>query len=150
MWGELDYKTRWCNEIALFEHHFIFKNNNPIKLYFIKTMINLYKVNDNLKQKSIYKTLIKVKSNFTQNLKVKSEKKKSIIKLETISKIPLMDNLTAININKASYKFLRKTVYGFQYLNFEKTVNISVFKINNEVDSYIIQGPKSQIKVIII
>ena len=81
---------------------------------------------------------------------MKSEKKKSIIKLETISKIPLMDNLTAININKASYKFLRKTVYGFQYLNFEKTVNISVFKINNEVDSYIIQGPKSQIKVIII
>lgn len=149
MWGELDYKTRWCNEISLFEHHFIFKNNNPLKMIFTKTMINLYKISDYVKQKNIYKTLIKVKSNFTQNLKAKPEKKKSIIKLETIPKMPLIDTITAININTASYKFLRKTLYDFQYLNFENSTNIKIFKINNEVDSYIIKGAKSQTKVLI-
>ena len=149
MWGELDYKTRWCNEISIFEHHFIFKNSNPLKLLFVKTMINLYKVNDNLKQKSIYKSLIRAKSNILQYFKAKSVKKKPVIKLETIAKMPLIDTMTAININTAFYKFLRKTVYNFQYLNFENTANINVFKINNEIDSYIIQGAKSQIKVLI-
>jgi len=150
MWGELVYKTRWSNEISIFEHHFIFKNNNPIKLLFVKTMINLYKISDNVKQKSIYKWIIKAKSNFIQKEKGKLEKKDSVIKFEPISKMPLIDTITAININKASYKFLRKTVYDFQYIHFENTANIKVFKINEDVNSYIIQGAKDQIKVLII
>ncbi len=150
MWGDLVYKTRWSNEISIFEHHFIFKNNNPIKLLFVKTMINLYKISDNVKQKSIYKWIIKAKSNFTQKEKGKLEKKDSVIKFETISKMPLIDTITAININKASYKFLRKTVYDFQYIHFENTANIKVFKINEDVNSYIIQGARDQIKVLII
>jgi hypothetical protein len=149
MWGKLDYKVRWCNEISLFEHHFIFKNNNPIKLLFVKIMINLYKISDYVKQKYFFKWLIKTKLNFTLNPKSQIEKKESVITLETISKMPLNDDITSININNASYKFLRKTVYDFQYLNFENTANINVFKINNEVDSYIVQGAKSQIKVLI-
>ncbi|MGK0254561.1 MAG: hypothetical protein ACI9OE_002063 [Mariniflexile sp.] len=149
MWGKLDYKVRWCNEISLFEHHFIFKNNNPLKLLFVKMMINLYSISDYVKQKCFFKWLIKTKLNFTLNPKSQIEKKESVITLETISKMPLNDDITSININNASYKFLRKTVYDFQYLNFENTANINVFKINIEVDSYIVQGAKSQIKVLI-
>ena len=150
MWGELVYKTRWSNEISIFEHHFIFKNDNPLKSLFVKILINLYKISDHVKQKSIYKSLVKAKSNFTQNIKGKSEKKDSVIKLETISKMPLKDAITVININNEYYKFLRKTVYDFQYINFENTANIKVFKINSATNSYIIQGTKSQIKVSII
>ncbi|MDC1365136.1 GNAT family N-acetyltransferase [Algibacter sp.] len=150
MWGELDYKIRWCNEISIFEHHFIFKNDNPLKSLFVKILINLYKISDHIKQKSIYKSLVKAKSNFTQNRKGKSEKKDSVIKFETISKMPLKDAITVININNESYKSLRKTVYDFQYIHFENTANIKVFKINSATNSYIIQGTKSQIKVSII
>ena len=150
MWGELVYKTRWSNEISIFEHHFIFKDDNPLKLLFVKTIINLYKISDYVKQKSIYKSLVKAKSNFTQKGKGKSKKKESIITFETISKMPLINSITAININNTSYKFLRKAVYDFQYIHFENTANINVYKINNDFDSYIIQGTKSQIKVSII
>ena len=150
MWGELAYKTRWSNEISIFEHHFIFKNDNPLKSLFVKILINLYKISDHIKQKSIYKSLVKAKSNFTQNRKGKSEKKDSVIKFETISKMPLKDAITVININNESYKSLRKTVYDFQYIHFENTANIKVFKINSATNSYIIQGTKSQIKVSII
>ena len=64
--------------------------------------------------------------------------------------MPLKDAITVININNEYYKFLRKTVYDFQYINFENTANIKVFKINSTTNSYIIQGTKSQIKVSII
>ena len=64
--------------------------------------------------------------------------------------MPLINTITAININNTSYKFLRKAVYDFQYIHFENTANINVFKINSATNSYIIQGAKSQIKVSII
>lgn len=150
MWGEPLYKTRWSNEISIYEHHFIYKNNHLLKTPFVKLMIGLYQINDVLNQKHFYKSIIKSKTNFIKNLKSKVEKKKPVITFENIAKMPLIDDITAININNESYKFLRKTVYDFQYLNFEKTANIKVFKINNHINSYIIQGAKSQTKVLVI
>lgn len=150
MWGEPLYKTRWSNEIRSYEHHFIYNNNHLLKTPFVKLMIGLYQINDVLIQKRFYKSIIKVKTNFIKNLKTKLEKKKPVNTFENITKMPLIDDITAININNESYKFLRKTVYDFQYLNFENTININVFKMNNHINSYIIQGTKSQIKVLVI
>ena len=150
MWGELVYKTRWCNEISLFEHHFIFKNDNPLKLLFVKTMINLYMISDHVKQKNIYKGFIKAKLKFTLKPKRKLKVKESVIAFENIAKMPSIDDITEININNESYKFLRKTVYDFQYLNFENSTTILVYKINNKSDLYIIKGEKQQSKIRII
>jgi hypothetical protein len=150
MWGELPYKIRWCNEISFYEHHFIFKDDNPVKSLFVKILINLYMISDYVKQKRFYKWIIKTKSNIAKNLKGESVKKEPLIKFETISKMPLKDTISAININNESYKFLRKTVYDFQYIHSDNTANIKVFKINSAIDSYIVQGTKSQIKVSII
>ena len=149
MWGELLYKTHWSNEISKYEHHFIYKNNHPLKTPFVNLMIRLYKINDVLNQKRFYKSIIKAKT-YLHKLKSKEEKKEPVIKFENIIKMPLIDDINAININNESYKFLRKTVYDFQYLNFENTANIKVFKMNNHINSYIIQGTKSQIKVLVI
>ena len=157
MWGELDYKIRWSNEISVFEHHFIFKNNHPLKTPFVNLMIRFYKIKDVLSQtrfykssqKRFYKSIIKAKTFSINNLKSKDEKKEPVITVEDITKMPLIDTITAININDESYKFLRKSVYDFQYIHFENTTNIKVFKINSDTNSYLIQGAKSQIKVFI-
>ena len=61
--------------------------------------------------------------------------------------IPLEENKTIIDINTEEYAFLRKPVYDFQYINFESSSSITVYKLENNNDSYVIVGIKKKQKV---
>lgn len=140
MWGELIYKKRWSNSITIYEHHFIYKNSNPLKTPLIKFIIQLYKWHDNLKAKSLYKA---IKNRFTRP---KIEPENKFIKTVKIKNTPSPNHIIKINIEKEIYRFLRKTIYDFQYLNFEETKNIEVFKLLKTKNIYIIKGTKEKLK----
>ena len=115
MWDELIYKKRWSNSITIYDHHFIYKNNNPLKTPFVKFIIQLYKWHDNLKTKNLYKT---IKNRITRP---KIEPESKFINIEKIKNTPSPNHLIKINIEEDRYQFLRKTIYDFQYLNFEES-----------------------------
>ncbi len=149
MWGELPHKILWCNDIRQLEHHFIYKNNHLLKTPYVRLLIRLYHLKDALKQRKITKSLLKLRKLFKNNIQSIPKKKASVFKLESIENMPLSETITKININSEPYAFIRKPVYDFQYLNFDRTDNVSVYKINNLVNSYIIKGVKSQIKILV-
>ena len=149
MWGELPHKILWCNDIRQYEHHFIYKNNHILKTPYVRLLIKLYHVKDTLKQRKITKSILKLRKSIKNNIQSIPKKKASVFKLEAIENMPLIETITKININSEPYAFIRKPVYDFQYLNFDISDNVSVFKINNIENSYIIKGVKSQIKILV-
>ncbi len=144
MWDELLYKKRWSNTTTIYEHHFIYKKNNPLKKPIVLLMIGLYKLNDSFKTTSFYKSFI----NFKKSLFNKNAKKPTqlIITIKPITEVPKMDSLKKIDIENKNYLSIRKTVYDFQYLNFEASKNIEVFQLKNSKNNYIIKSNKAQIK----
>ena len=148
MWGEVPHKILWCNDIRSYEHHIIYKNNHILKTPYVRILIIVYHAKDYLKQRKITKSLLKLRKSFKNNIQSKPKKKESDFKFEAIENMPLGETITKISINREPYAFLRKTVYDFQYLNFDITDNVRVYKINNLVNSYIIKGAKSQIKIL--
>jgi len=149
MWGELIYKTRWCNVISEYEHYFIYKNNHRLKKPFVRLMIKLYKINDFLKQKNIHQFPYKLRVAFSKKNQSMHTEKEYAFKIVNIVKMPLNDIIVKIDINSEEYAFLRKPTYDFQYLNFEASDTISVFKMNNECNSYIIKGKKREQKILV-
>lgn len=144
MWGELDYKIRWCNKVIQYEHHFLYDKKRFLNKYIVIALIKLYKIKDFLLKKKVYIFLDHIKNFVNKN----SQSENIQFKKEVLIKIPLKDNLTELDINLKEYAFLRKPTFDFQYLNFEYTDNIRLFKINNEKNSYIIQGKSSIEKII--
>lgn len=149
MWGELPHKILWSNDIRQYEHHIIYKNNHFLKTPFVKLLITLYHLKDYLKQRRIIKSLLKLKKSFKNTIQSKRKTKELVFKLETIEKMPISETINEIDINSEPYAILRKQVYDFQYLNFDISDNVSVYKINNLVNSYIIKGFKSQAKILV-
>ena len=52
-----------------------------------------------------------------------------------------------INFNNEAFKYIKKPVYDFLYINTENINDISVYKVNKEVYTYIIKGKKNKIKI---
>jgi len=139
MWGELDYKNKWSNSIEIYKHQFIYKNTF-VNWFLVFVFIRFYKINDWLRSKKIYK---KIKAKI-----INAEKQtpnKITIRTEELPTNLSVNSLQNISITDDNYSFIRKIVYDFQYLNFEKTADTNVYKISNE--SYLISGIKKQLKV---
>jgi hypothetical protein len=109
-----------------------------------------YKIKDSMKQKNILELFDKMKRYHLKSFQYITEKRKIAYKIDRFSKMPSKDNITKIDITSDQYAFLRKPVYDFQYLNFEPSANVMVFKDNIDDNSYLIKGIKSHIKVLVI
>jgi len=120
-----------------------------LKKAFIRLMIKLYKINDFLKQKRISQFPYKLRVAFSKKNQSMQTKKEYAYKIENIAIMPCYDSITKININCDEYAFLRKPTYDFQYLNFEASDTIHVFKMNNDSNSYIIKGEKQQQNILV-
>jgi hypothetical protein len=149
MWGELEYKLRWANEIKKYDHHFIYQDNKRFKTVFVRIIIQLYRINDFLKKRDIYKLFHKIRVKFSKMIPLKLAEKELVLRVETLLELPLNDSITKINVHSEEYSFLKKPVYDFQYLNSETGATINVFKMTNNKNSYIIKGKQQQIKIIV-
>ena len=139
MWGKMKYKTRWSNKSELYKHDFIYRKT-PINKPIILLLICLYKFHDALKTNKLY-TSIQEKLIGSEHVKPENV----IVRTEELqNKIPV--NLyEKISVKNDLYSFLRKTIFDFQYLNFEKTSDTNVYKIDDK--SYLISGINKQLKI---
>jgi len=149
MWGKVPHKELWCNSISKYEHHLIYLNNQILQIAYVKLLVILYKIKDSSMLSKISKSYKNIKKYFALGFSKSSTIKELNYKIVSILEKPLKDNLTKINMHSSDFEFLRKPVYDFQYLNSETSDNVHVFKENTNDNSYLIVGPKSQIKVFI-
>lgn len=147
--GELEYKKRWCNYNYQLETH-IYYNKNSMKAYTIANCELLI-----IKVKNVLKTVInstlysKLK---TSILTIKKSKKPTDITEYTSEKITDLkhynNNLKGIdNEIDTHFKHINKPICDFIYATREHVNNISVFKILNEKNSFIIKGLDSILKI---
>ena len=148
MWGgTIANKKLWCNDIRKYEHQFIYKKNQILKAFYANLLIQLYKIKDWMGKNTT--SVKKIKRSFVHDYLYKTEKMEINYKVERLLKLPINNNITKIKFKSDQYAFLRKPVYDFQYLNFESSSNLDVFKDNINDDIYFVKGTKSQIKVLI-
>ncbi|GGK28933.1 hypothetical protein GCM10007962_23950 [Yeosuana aromativorans] len=144
MWGELEYKNRWCNKKIKYEHHITYNKKSLTSKLLVIIILKLYSIKDFFKRKDSLKFF----DNLKYFIKNKTKNENILYTNETLTEIPDKENLTKLNLNLEAYSYLRKPAYDFQYLNFESSENLKVFKINNEKNAFIINGQASCEKII--
>lgn len=144
--GNLDYKHTWCNSKYIFEHHVLY---NYKKLYIHLAAFAIFQV---LRLKALlkkgkvdllyHKIRDRVKGKHMQKQKVKEKR----MVFEDVSRESVHEEtISPIDINQDKFAFLRKAIYDFQYLNFELSENIKVYKLLDDPNRFMIQGQKKAV-----
>lgn len=142
-YGDLDYKKRWSNQIYNFKFQLLYNRNKVNELILVSFFYFLYSIKEILKKNNLYEKWLKYYSNLKRKKKNNHQKGKQFFELANMAKVNLTEDKTQIDINTQEYQFLRKPVYDFQYVNFETTNNIKVYKLSDNVkNSYIITNNK--------
>src|SRR5690606_5731264 len=145
--GYLEYKKRWCNYQYDLETHIFYKKTSIIAraLAFKETNEILLK---NIAKDLLNSTTIKRIKNFYKT-KINT---KILFPNYNIEKIePFTNTLALIKIDlkkNHEFDFINQHVYNFIYTYKEHFDSVSVYKIPNETESFIVKGKDNSIKVI--
>lgn len=144
--GEYEYKKKWCNHHYLLETHIVSSKDSLIAnfiavlcKYVIQLKNSLKRINFHLvykKAKNILKKSKDVKPLFQIDYKFE--------KLE--SKLNEIKGAEKVNFQDPIYTNLKKVIYDFLYLYKEHFDNITLYTINDDLNSYIIQGENCLVK----
>lgn len=132
--GNLDYKRQWCNKVYTFENQILYYKKSLPNIIIGNIIIIYYKLKVRIGKHN------KLETNFNtteKNAGLKNEPLSFDVALENTIK---SDIHTEINIEDKAYAFLRKPVYDFLYLNFESKNNITIFKVMNKPNTFLIKG----------
>lgn len=142
--GNLDYKRQWCNKVYTFENQILYYKKSLLNIIIGNIIIICYK----LKVRIGKQDKLETNSNTTEiNSDLKNEPLSfDYVALENFIKSNIHSE---INIEDEAYAFLRKPVYDFLYLNFEFKNNITIFKVINEPNVFLIKGKNKASKIVI-
>lgn len=136
--GIFSYKIQWCNVQYKFINHIVFNKKSIILSLVGMIMALFYKLKVFLdKKKIIIDNAEKNLDNSNNNQIFDVISEFEIIKTDNIN---INSELTKINIEENEYSFLRKFVFDILYLNFENKNKVVVYKVNNELNSFILKG----------
>lgn len=147
-YGDLAYKRTWCNKVYTFEQHIIYNEQYLNQKIWALTITMLLQLKWFLEKKGILNLYHKLRLLFKRKATKKSIYKEPIFEVEDISHTPLNTISTSkINVADDIYASIRKPIYNFQYLNFEVSNDITVYKMNDHPNSYIISGKRKKEKI---
>lgn len=148
--GDFYYKERFRNKVYTYQKHLIYDSKNiPILMmsnYIAFKLRLFYKLLPVLKKWNINK-LYRV---YVYN------KKKGVFKEYTNGYTVEIDDSLEFNLPKdselilfenAKYSFLKKTFMDFLFINFEYIKDVSIYKSQNEVDSFFFIGKNGKQKI---
>ncbi|MGB5357077.1 MAG: GNAT family N-acetyltransferase [Eudoraea sp.] len=140
-YGNLDYKHKWCNSKYIFEHHVIY-NKRKVHIQFKAFIIAwILRLKAFLKKRKIDLFYHKIVGKQKRSINKKGTFKEINFTSKEITKQTFNDLSTSqIDINCDDFAFLRKTVYDLQYLNFEFTADIKVYKLNTNPNEFVVLG----------
>lgn len=145
--GDLDYKRRWCNVVYDFEHHVFYHKNNLRKKIVAHAITKYYLLKEFLKKKGVHLLYHKIKGTYGKEQNSGSRSEDPIFEMADVPKDFVVHDMPKIDITVEEYGFLRKPVYDFQYTNFERTREVSVFKMAGVDNQYIIIGKRKKQKL---
>lgn len=140
--GDLDYKREWCNHIYNFQHQIIYAKKSLKAALFA-----------NIEYAKVYLKEIVYKIGYVRYKKYKSRKKTATLvtrpqyQLSTIEQLQYNQKHPSVNYNHKDYLFLRNIVFDFLYTATENVSDVSVVKLSEEKDDYLILGKSKMQKV---
>ncbi|MFI1743913.1 GNAT family N-acetyltransferase [Thalassobellus sediminis] len=146
--GILDYKKKWCNTFYDFDYHLFYKKKSILAFIILSFEIFKIKIKNTIKLINPKGVISKIKKilNYKNDFKPNSVPNYNIETIQTqkINKTLLKE----ININTTEYQTLRLPIYNYLYTSQENIKDISVYKIENELQTFLVQGKKNTLKVI--
>lgn len=140
-YGDLNYKRTWCNSMYVYEHQIIYNYKKVVKQIFAYCIFQILKLKAFSKKKKVDILYHNIRSKIKSMTAKKQVHLNYSFKIENYScNVLNKANIYPIDINKNEFAFLRKSIYDFQYLNFESTENLTVYKTRDSSTSYVIKG----------
>lgn len=145
--GVFSYKKQWCNVSYKFRNDVVF-NKKSVKntflgyFIFILLKLKLYLNKKNILRDKANSSRDVSDNNNNNNNNIKTDKISYEFKLTEYKKNEIVNNLIQIDIEQDAYKFLRKPVYDYLYLNFDNKNAVVIYKLKNKPDSYFLKGKK--------
>lgn len=136
--GLFSYKIQWCNMHYKFKNQIIFYKKSLLLNIFGSALGLFYKLKLFLDRHNI-KTDNADKNQDNRNGNHLTESAQEF-DIQSITNINPNYDLININIEDRAYTFLRKCVYDLLYLNFENKNNMSLYKLNEKNNSFILKG----------
>ncbi|MCK5443327.1 MAG: GNAT family N-acetyltransferase [Maribacter sp.] len=149
MWGDLEYKSRWCNEVYEYEHHLFLNNGFILNNTIAFLLILLYRFKDFLKEKKSSISYLKIKSIFKEKLQLNQRIAEPLFYISDHTEFQLTENAIKIDIHTPDYAFLRKPTYDFQFTYVESSNDIAVYKMNNQNKLFLIKSEKFNRKIVL-
>ncbi|MFI1771287.1 GNAT family N-acetyltransferase [Thalassobellus citreus] len=146
--GILDYKKKWCNTFYDFDYHLFYKKKSILAFIILSFEIFKIKIKNTIKLINPKGVILKIKNIFNSKKDFKPNSV-SDYNIETIETHKIDETLLkTININTPEYQTLRLPIYNYLYTSQENIKDISVYKIENELQTFLVQGKKNTLKVI--
>lgn len=142
--GVFSYKEQWCNVAYKFKNTLVFNKTSINNRFLASFTFSLLKLKLYLSKKNIIKD--KANANFdSSNNNANNHLENTQIKFQEteVNNFDTTKDFIKIDIEQNDYKFLRKTIYEYLYLNFENKNSITIYKLNNQSNSYYIAGKKN-------
>lgn len=146
-WGDYPYKYDWANTVHYYECRVYYNKNHFHKKLMAFVIIKLIRLRLYLRKKVIPFFRFKITPIFKRknNYPIPKQAIKPICEVTEINNLELDNNIIKIDINKEEFAFLRRSIYDFQYMNRLHSIDIDVFQLIEQEDSYIINSEnKSQ------
>jgi hypothetical protein len=137
-YGGFENKINWCNKTYLFENHVLYKPENRIGSLYAVLLKYKYKLINYL----IAKNVNGLKRNLINYVKGRKPYTPLTYKVVAVDKSFTFNehNTLQIDYKTTTYAFLKKPIYDFLYKNCENIKNITVYKFNNEQNTFLISG----------
>ncbi|MEA1787389.1 GNAT family N-acetyltransferase [Arenibacter sp. GZD96] len=146
--GGMDYKRRWSNAVAHFEHHIVYPCDSAfLKCYAYLEFLKI-RVKEYLKSKNVNTHYSKFKSLVLGPKKGQNrcDPPKITYHVEPLSKMPLMTDAHKVNLYVQPFAFLRKPVYDFLFTHAEHVNDVEVFELVKD-SVYLIKGKSTSQKI---
>jgi hypothetical protein len=145
-YGGFENKIKWCNTTYNFNNHVVYKSRNILGNLYAEFLKNKYKGINYLIDKNI-NTKVRTLLNRLKNKKPYQPVEYELMPLEGNEFTKKSNSLTIIDNKTKSDKLLNKAKYDFLYTHSEHINNVSVYKYNDEADTYLILSATSQQKI---
>lgn len=144
-YGDLEYKRTWSNYIYNFKYQVIYNNNSFLLLVLVNLELIKLRIKEYLKSKKVDVLYRKFKAKLSSKRIAPSDKFQAV----TYDKCTLIDlsAYTDIGLEKIDYHIetqfpFKSIINDFIYATSEKKNSVSLLKVSNEPNTFLVKGEK--------
>jgi hypothetical protein len=141
--GYFEYKTRWCTKAYDFEYHIFYDSRSLKSKMTAHAMKSLYDFKHYLREKKLNEKLHKI--TFKLKPKEKNHNEKLIYNFEKTELNEVTKANTPIDLELLENKAFKLMIFEFLYLYLENYNSIKLYKLNDAINRYLIEGKQNRV-----